>query len=88
MRTAKNNFKNENECWRVYIKLIVTLTIRPQLMKLVKEKIHKLMKQNRKSRNKSTHDQLIFDRTAKVIQWRIFPTNDAGTIEYLYVKKT
>ena len=56
-------------------------------MKLVKEKIHKLMKQNRKSRNKFTHDQLIFDRTAKVIQWRIFPTNDARTIEYLYVKK-
>ena len=28
MRTAKNNFKNENECWRVYIKLILTLTIR------------------------------------------------------------
>ena len=35
-------------------------------MKLVKEKIHKLMKQNRKSRNKFTNDQLIFDRIAKV----------------------
>ena len=29
MRTARNNFENENECWRVYIKLIATLTIRP-----------------------------------------------------------
>lgn len=56
-------------------------------MKLVKEKTHKLMKQNRKSRNKLTHDQLIFDRIAKVIQWRIFSANEAGTIEYLYVKK-
>lgn len=56
-------------------------------MKLVKKKTHKLMKQNRKSRNKLTHDQRIFDRTAKVIQWRIFSANEAGTIEYLYVKK-
>ena len=49
---------------------------------------YRSMEQNRKPRDKSTHDQLIFDRTAKVIQWRIFPTNDARTIEYLYVKKT
>lgn len=56
-------------------------------MKLVKKKTHKLMKQNRKSRNKLTHDQRIFDRTAKVIQWRIFSANEAGTIEYLCVKK-
>lgn len=58
------------------------------VIKLMKEKIYKLVKQNRKSRNKLTHyGQLIFDKIAKVIQWRIFSTSCAGTIRYPYAKK-
>lgn len=44
---------------------------------------------NRKSRNKLTcYGQQIFNKIAKVIQWRIFSTNGARTIENAYAKDT
>lgn len=54
---------------------------------MLKGKIYKLTGQNTKSRNKFTcYGQQIFNKIAKVIQWRIFSINGAETMENEYKK--